>query len=103
MVLNDKNHSLLSESLILGEGVVRSILTFFPDRKLCGRINSKMSLQRVSKEGDVFKPVVGLKNSPCRCEHSQELTGRRSMPELDADPGMSQTFSTQPSYASYSS
>ena len=82
--LNDKNHSLLTESLILGLGSGHPPRVFFLNFE--GLTDHRTSIQRVSKAGDGFKLVVSLKNSPCRSECSQVLTDTRSMSKLDAKP-----------------
>jgi hypothetical protein len=58
-----------------------------------GNFTFRPSSQQVSEEGDVFKLVFSLTNSPGRGELSQKLTGMRSIHELDVALSMEQSLS----------
>ncbi len=55
-----------------------------------GHTDREVSIQQVSEEGSVVKLVWQAESDAA--SHSQELTGMRSMPWLDADLAQSRTL-----------
>ena len=67
----------------LGHRIVGILQNVYKHYRNEGHIIYETSSQRVSKDEDVFKRAFRLISSPGRSEHSQELTGMRSMLKLD--------------------